>query len=60
MAKKSNPPNRGGSGPKVTKQTSNKGPIIGKMSSVTGSTKPWDLNKGKAKSLNFGKDVKKS
>lgn len=30
---KSNPPNRGGSGPKVTKQ-GNAGPIIGKMSKV--------------------------
>ena len=45
MASKSNPPNRGGSGPKVTKQGKS-GPIIGKMSSVTGSTRPFRLDKG--------------
>lgn len=49
MAKASNPPNRGGSGPKVTKQGKS-GPIIGKMTSVTGHTAPWYPNKGSNKS----------
>lgn len=38
-------PNQGGKGPTVTKQGKS-GPIIGKMTSPTGSTKPWSLNKG--------------
>ena len=59
MAKKSNPPNRGGSGPKVTKQGKT-GPIIGNRSSTTGPVRPWSLGKGSSKSMNFGKDVKKS
>lgn len=43
-------PNSAGSGPKVTKQGKS-GPIIGKMSSVSGSTKPFSLNKGSNKSI---------
>ena len=38
-------PNAGGKGPKVTKQGKS-GPIFGKMTSVTGSTRPFDPNKG--------------
>lgn len=56
---KSNPPNRGGSGPKVTKQSGNKGPIIGKMTSVTGSTKAWSPSKGSNRS-SFVKGAKNS
>lgn len=51
---KSNPPNRGGSGPKVTKQGKS-GPIIGKMTSVTGRTAPWHPNKGTNKGVSGSK-----
>lgn len=51
--------NPGGKGPKVTAQ-GKKGPIIGKMSSLTGSTQTWHPGKGTNKNLNTGKDVKKS
>lgn len=58
MAK--NPANPGGTGPKVTKQSGNKGPIIGKMTSFSGTTKPWAPALGTNKNLNTGKNVKKS
>jgi len=51
-------PNAGGSGPKVTKQGKS-GPIIGKMTSVTGKTAPWYPNKGTNKS-SFVKGAKNS
>jgi hypothetical protein len=60
MANKSNPPNRGGSAPHVKAQPKGKGPIIGNMSSLNGKTRPWSFGKGSGKSMNFGKDVKKS
>jgi hypothetical protein len=53
-------PNAGGKGPKVTRQSGNKGPIFGKPSSLAGTTKPWSLNKGSNRNLNTGKGVKKS
>ena len=53
-------PNAGGKGPKVTAQSAKQGPIIGKMTSLAGSTKPWSLDKGTNKPLNAGKRVKKS
>jgi hypothetical protein len=43
-------PNPSSKGPKVTQQTGNKGPIIGKMTSPVGSTQPWHLNKGSTNS----------
>jgi hypothetical protein len=43
-------PNQGGGsnrqGPKVTKQSAARGPIIGKMTSVTGTTRPWSPGTG--------------
>jgi hypothetical protein len=51
-------PNPSSKGPKVTKQ-GKVGPIIGKMSSPTGSTKPFSLNKGSNKS-SFVKGAKNS
>jgi hypothetical protein len=45
-------------GPHVTKQGKS-GPIIGKMTSLTGSTKPWSLNKGSNKA-GFVKGAKNS
>lgn len=51
---RSNKANQGGSsnrqGPKVT-GGAKRGPIIGKMSSVTGTTRPFSLNKGTNKNL---------
>ena len=56
-----NPPNRGGKGPAVKPQAKGKGPITGnRPSAATGPTRPWSLGKGSSKSMNFGKDVKKS
>lgn len=44
-------PNAAGSGPKVTKQSKNKGPIFGKPTSLSGTTRPVDWSKGTNKSL---------
>lgn len=62
MPKKSNPPNRGGTGPHTRSQPKGKGPITGNRPSVAkGPVRPWSLGKGGSnKSMNFGKDVKKS
>lgn len=43
-----NPPNRGGKGPSVTKQ-GNKGPIVGNRTSMTGSVQPWSFGKGSSR-----------
>ena len=53
-------PNAGGSGPKVTKQSGNKGPIFGKSQGHVGSTKPWDPNKGSNGSAKSKHPPKKS
>lgn len=55
-----NPPNRGGKGPGVKAQPKGKGPITGNRSAMNGQTRPWSLGQGSSKSMNFGKDVKKS
>lgn len=61
MPNKSNPPNKGGTGPHIKAQPKGKGPIIGNLSGKgTGKARPWSLGKGSNKSMNFGKDVKKS
>jgi hypothetical protein len=60
MATKSNPPNRGGKGPAVKPQAKGRGPITGNRASQSGPTRPWTLQQGSSKSMNFGKDVKKS
>ena len=55
-----NPPNTGGKGPHTKAQPKGKGPITGNRDKLNGSTRPWSLGKGSSKSMNFGKDVKKS
>jgi hypothetical protein len=56
-----NPPNKGGTGPKVTAQSKTKGPIIGRHNGPQqGPVGPWSLKQGTNKGLGSDKRVKKS